>query len=148
MSRADIPTVRRPARGRLEVHIPWREGGNRKLIKRVCGRSTRPEWDRERKRWLIARSHFSALIQALAAEFDEVRVVTVHRDCERCDTRCQKALGDECVCSCQGLFHGGTNSYTRDWRLVGTTTLLGTGWSESTWVVRVGKAGAGRRRVA
>jgi hypothetical protein len=45
VSRLDIPEVCRSAEGHLEVWIPWRDGGNRKLIKSVCGSLTRPEWD-------------------------------------------------------------------------------------------------------
>lgn len=135
MSRTHIPVVRRPARGRLEVHIPWREGGNRRLIKRICGTLTRPEWDGDRKRWMIARAHFTPLIEALKAEYGQVRVITAHCDAERCDVRCQKAEGAECVCSCGGQYHGGDNTYTRGWRLVGTTALFKTGWTEREWIV-------------
>ena len=108
MSRTDdIPVVRRPAQGRLEVHIPWREGGNRKVIKRICGTLTRPQWYGDRKRWVIARAHFALLIGALKAEYGQVRVITAHCDAEGCDARCQKAEGAECVCSCGGQYHGG-----------------------------------------
>ena len=135
MSRTVIPVVRRPAQGRLEVHIPWREGGNRRVIKRICGPLTRPVWDGDRKRWMIARAHFTPLIGALKAEYGQVRVITAHCDAERCDVRCQKAEGAECVCSCGGRYHGGDNTYTRGWRLVGTTSLRRYGWTEWEWIV-------------
>ena len=135
MSRTDTPIVRRPAQGRLEVHIPWREGGNRRVIKRICGPLTRPQWDGDRKRWMIAWAHFTPLIGALKAEYGQVRVITAHCDAEKCDTRCQEARGDDCVCSCGGRFHGGTGSYTRGWILVGTTSLRRYGWTEREWIV-------------
>jgi hypothetical protein len=62
-------------------------------------------------------------------------VITVHCDTEKCDTRCREAEGAECVCSCGGQYHGGDNTYTRGWRLVGTTTLFKTGWTEREWIV-------------
>ena len=142
MNRADTPEVRRPAEGRLEVWIPWQPGGNRTLIKSACGSLTRPERDGQRKRWLIARTHFMALIEALKARYGQVRVITAHCDTEKCDTRCQEARGDDCVCSCGGRFHGGTDGYTRRWILVGTTSLRRYGWSEREWLVTKGMTAA------
>ena len=91
---------------------------------------------------MVARAHFLPLIEALKAEFGQVRVITRHCDTEKCDTRCQEAEGPDCTCSCGGTFHGGSNTYTRSWRLVGTTTLLGTGWTEWEWVVSEGMSAA------
>lgn len=143
MRRMDnIPVVRRPAQGRLEVHIPWREGGNRKVIKRICGTLTRPQWDGDRKRWMIARAHFTPLIGALKAEYGQVRVITAHCDAEGCDARCLQARGIECVCSCGGRNHGGLNSYTAGWRLVGTVASGETEWSEWRWIVSEGMSAA------
>ncbi len=142
MNAQDIPEVRRPAEGRLRVYIPWRDGGNRKLIKSVCGARSRPEWDGQARRWLIARAHFMPLIEALKARFGQVRVITAHCDTEKCDIRCQEARGDDCVCSCGGSFHGGADSYTRRWILVGTTSLRRYGWSEREWLVTEGMSAA------
>lgn len=138
MNRTDLPEIRRPAQGRLEVWIPWRETGNRALIKSVCGSLTRPEWDCQAKRWLIARGHFVALIEALKAEFGQVRVITWHCNAERCDIRCLEAKGPDCQCSCGGRNHGGLNSYARGWRLSGTVATVERGWSEWVWVASAG----------
>ena len=136
MSRTDdISVVRRPTQGRLEVHIPWREGGNRKVIKRICGTLTRPQWDGDRKRWVIARAHFTPLIGALKAEYGQVRVITAHCDAEKCDTRCREAEGAECVCSCGGQYHGGDEPPPAAGASVGTTALFRTGWTEREWIV-------------
>ena len=141
MNRTNIPEVRRPAEGRLRVIIPWREGGNRTLVKSVCGSLTRPEWDGMNKTWLIARSHFLSLIEALKAEFGQVKVITWHCDAERCGERCQRARGDECTCSCGGVNHGilgVTSGYRRRWRLAGTAAATEQGWSEWVWIASAG----------
>ena len=62
-------------------------------------------------------------------------MITAHCDAEKCDTRCQEAQGDDCMCSCGGRFHGGTASYTRRWILIGTTSLRRYGWTEREWIV-------------
>jgi hypothetical protein len=48
------------------------------------------------------------------------------RQSERCDTRCQRARGDECTCSCLGENHRGA-AYWRNWIEVGETTLVASG---------------------
>ena len=91
MNRTDIPEIRRPREGRLQVAIPLHPGGNRPLIMSACGPRSRPGWDRRRGCWLVPRSRFTALIEVLAARYGRVRVITVHREAERCDLRCQQA---------------------------------------------------------
>ena len=93
----------------------------------ACG--TAPAWHPD------TTGHFLPLIEALKTRFGQVRVITVHCDTEKCDTRCREAEGAECVCSCGGQYHGGDNTYTRGWRLVGTTALFRTGWTEREWIV-------------
>jgi hypothetical protein len=141
MNRTNIPEIRRPAEGRLRVAIPWRPGGNRSLIRSVCGHSTRPEWDGRTQRWMVARRYFLPLVEALVAQYGRVRVVTWHLDGERCGERCQLARGAECRCSCGGLNHGirsGLDGYARDWRLVGTVASGETGWTEWRWIASDG----------
>ena len=145
MNRINIPEVCRPAEGRLRVIIPWREGGNRTLIKSVCGSLTRPEWDGMNKTWLIARSHFLPLIEALQSEFGQVKVITWHCDAERCGERCQRARGDECTCSCGGVNHGilgVPRGHRRGWRLSGTAAATEQGWSEWAWIAFAGMSAA------
>src|SRR5260370_24251603 len=123
MNRTDIPEVRKRAEGRLHVILPWRPCGSRAFLKSVCGLRTRPEWDGQAKRWMVARAHFLPLIEALKSRFGRVRVVTAHCDAERCDVRCQKAEGAECRCSCGGQDHGGGNTYNPGWDLGSNTPL-------------------------
>lgn len=144
MNRTDIPEIRRPREGRLQVMIPWCPGGNRALLGSVCGSRSRLEWDGTSKRWLVARAYFAAVIETLKTRFGEVRVITWHRDAERCDVRCQKAKGFECTCSCGGRCHAGENAYARGWRLVSDTQLWATGWTERVWIVSAGGAEAQR----
>ena len=141
MNGTNIPEVRRPAEGRLRVTIPWREGGNRKLIRSVCGPRARPEWDARARRWLIARIPFLPLIEALQSEFGQVKAITWHCDVERCGERCQRAHGDECTCSCGGVNHGilgVLSGHRRGWRLAGTAAATEQGWSEWVWIASAG----------
>jgi len=142
MSRADIPEVRRPAEGRMQIATPWRPGGSRVVIKAACGARNRPEWDGRRKCWLVPRRYLLPVIEALQAMYGQVRVVTCHRDADRCDIRCLQARGTECVCSCGGRNHGGLNSYTAGWRPVGTVAPGETKWSEWRWIVSEGMSAA------
>lgn len=59
----------------------------------------------------------------LAERFGVVHVYLDYLENQRCDTRCQQALGDDCVCRCAGQYHGGA-SYQQAWTQVGETTLI------------------------
>jgi hypothetical protein len=134
----NLPEVRRPAEGRLQVAIPWRPGGNRSLIRSACGPSARPEWDGRSERWLVARRYFLPLIVALVARYGLVRVITWHLDDQRCGERCQCARGPECRCACGGMNHGirsGMGGYARGWYPEGTVASGESGWTERRWVV-------------
>lgn len=143
MSRIVIPVVRRPREGRLEVEIPWRSGGSRGLIMRICGGGTRPAWDRRAGCWLVARAYFLRLVRGLAERYGRVLVITVQCNLTKCDRRCQRARDTECRCSCGGDNHG--RAYTRGWQLAGEQVIWGTEWSEWHWVVARDSLAQGRR---
>lgn len=130
-ARLEIPTS-----GRIALRIPFAPA-NRYWIKEVCGIRSRPEWIREAmpysetlNYWSIARAQQEVVIHACAERFGSVTVVRQVSERTICDTRCVDAVGVDCVCSCGGLNHGGSEaSYAR----VGTTTLVQRG--ESSWRV-------------
>lgn len=122
-----LPEVRRPVTGRIRVKMPydpantsanprWLKGhlGARIQVQHVGGGS-----------WAINRDHLRRVVVGLAERFGHVHVHLDYLEHRKCDTRCVKALGDDCVCQCGGENHGGAD-YQRDWQLVGETTLVGT----------------------
>lgn len=86
----------------------------------------RPRWNGEVRpaRWEIARPHLRSLVEAMALKFGEIDLYLEFSVRQQCDTRCQAAQGDDCVCSCMGENHGGA-AYWRRWTHVGDTTLVG-----------------------
>lgn len=111
----------RPVSGRLVIKMPYSKD-NRDWLKATLGRRIRPDWNKETKRWEIARAHFGPVVEALANKLGRVDVYMDFRQSERCDTRCQKAKSRECTCSCLGKHHG--DGITRDWKLVNDSTLI------------------------
>lgn len=107
---------------RLHLRLPYHPD-NRSLIHQVLGSRIRPDWNKEHRRWEIARNHLMPLAHALAAEYGAVDVVLEFNTAERCDTRCQTAEGDDCECSCLGTRHGG-GLWGGGWMQVGDTTLI------------------------
>jgi hypothetical protein len=136
-----LPWVRRNYdETRLWVWMPYQDGSNRRWILEELGARVRPDWNREAKRWEIARPHLATITAALAERFGEVDVYLEFSTTERCDWRCEQADGDDCTCSCMGDNHGGS-AYWRRWRLVGDTTLVDVGRKVRHYQVRRG-AGA------
>ncbi|MGW7296072.1 hypothetical protein ACWGIB_27265 [Streptomyces xiamenensis] len=85
---------------------------------------TRPEWNTTAKRWEIARPHLKTVVSALIDRFEEADVYLEFSTTERCDKRCEEAVGDDCTCSCMGENHGGA-AYWERWQLVDGDTLVG-----------------------
>ncbi|MGY3684967.1 hypothetical protein ACVWXU_008590 [Streptomyces sp. TE33382] len=85
----------------------------------------RPIWtpDAEPARWETARPHLRTLIETMALKFGEIDVFLQFSIRERCDTRCQNAEHDDCICRCIGENHGGA-AYWRGWTQVGDATLV------------------------
>lgn len=116
--------ILRPVEGRLHVILPY-AADNRKWIKSVIGNNARPTWDKENKRWRIARAHYAKLIQEGTRRYGKVRVQYKHRAVTICDESCQWANGDAsgCECRCAGQYHG-TRGQGQNWIAKGLTTLV------------------------
>jgi hypothetical protein len=97
-----------------------------KWVKEEFGR--RASWNPEKTGWTISATRCTQVLRRLLSKFDEV---TVYRKKvigrKKCDTRCVEAIGDECVCSCNGFNHQGK---LQGYKLVGETTLIGSGNTE------------------
>lgn len=133
----------RPVSGRLIIKMPYSKT-NRAWLKETLGSRIRPDWNGETKRWEIARNHFGPVVEALANKLGRVDVYMDFRQSERCDIRCQRARSRECTCSCLGKHHG--DGITRDWKLVGDSTLvLSNGEMRRHIVVLRGSTLKGRR---
>lgn len=92
--------------GSVLTKMPYDGGSNRGWLHEHLGHRIQPE-HRGKGVWAIARPHLRYLVEGLAERFGHVDVVLDFRQSERCDTRCQRARGDECTCSCLGENHRG-----------------------------------------
>jgi hypothetical protein len=117
----------RSIEGEMELRLPF-SPNNRRMIKRIIGQSSKLDWDRDRKTWLIARNHFRKLCTGIPDTMGlrlSVLLYVKASETEVCDTRCVEAVGTECECTCRGDHHGGLNFLMEDgWRLVSETTLI------------------------
>lgn len=114
----------RPATtGRLVMKTPYRPDNRAWIHETLDSRRVRPEWNKERKRWEVARNHFRPMVLAMIERFGVVDVILDSRSTERCDTRCREALGEECECECLGVYHGGLG-WLGDWVQVAEHTLV------------------------
>jgi hypothetical protein len=104
-----------PAGGRIVLALPYAKG-TRFLLREVCGPGTRPEFDRARKAWLVARPHFRKVVEALALRYGTVPVTTDHTVRHACDSKCWDAKGGECECHCLGDNYGG--GFPRGWHSI------------------------------
>lgn len=116
------PQVFRPVSGRIQVRLPY-SNDNRQWLKDALGAGIRPTWEKEKRYWTLARGHLVVLVQELVERYGVVEVALDYSTSEQCDTRCQKAQGLDCTCSCLGANHGGAQGIQR-WTQVGETTLV------------------------
>lgn len=96
---------------RASVELPWRgsPSANFEWLKEACGARTRPIFDRESKRFLVARPHVSHVIDALVDEYDQVLVVQYGDTASTCVEQCWNAKAEtvaDCECGCAGANHG------------------------------------------
>ncbi len=97
---------------RVAVKMPFDGAGGRKnraFLLSVMGERARPQWNRSRGAWEVARNHFGPLVRALADHYGSVAVTAAHSNLEKCTTQCQAANPEtwiECTCVCGGLRHG------------------------------------------
>jgi hypothetical protein len=110
------------AGGRIAVAVPYSKG-TRLWLREVCGPGTRPEFDRERKVWTVARPHFRRIVEALASRYGVVDVYVDHTVRSTCGKLCREAEGDDCTCSCLGDNHG-AHSWRREWHQVDEHWLI------------------------
>lgn len=113
--------VWRPVQGRLIIKMPFARD-NRQWLKNTLGSRIRPDWNKELKRWEIARNHFGPVVEALANRLGEIDVYVDFRQAERCDTRCRNARSRECTCSCLGRHHG--RGVTYGWKIASDNNLM------------------------
>lgn len=107
-------TVYRPVSGRLRLRLNGASADFWSWLKdhRV---------KKDGRAYTLPQTHFRAVIAEAAREGD-VTVITDRRiGTARCDTRCVKAVGDDCDCSCGGANHGGSIAGYVE---VGETTLV------------------------
>lgn len=122
---------------RFWAWMPYGDGTNRAWILGELGQRIRPDWNKQQRRWEIAREHLWVLTEAMADRFGEVDLYMEFSNTERCDARCENAVStdvSECVCSCGGDYHGGRGE-RRDWKLSGATTLISTGDTKERHIV-------------
>ncbi|MEV5819379.1 hypothetical protein AB0L22_09400 [Micromonospora haikouensis] len=118
------PNIYRPLKpDRLRLWMPCQGGSNRSWLHATLGERIQPIYDKPTARWLIARNHFTLLVENLLDRFGQVDVFVEFSVTERCDSRCQGAEGDDCQCSCLGEYHGG-GIWAGGWIQVGETTLV------------------------
>ena len=128
-----------PTQGRIAIWLPYAEG-TRAWLRKVCGPGTRPEFDRERKAWLVARPHFRKVVDALARRCGTVLVITDHTVRHACGSRCWNAEGDECECECLGDNHGG--GLHLGWHQVGADMAIRNERVRRHWRVTAADVGA------
>nr|WP_176704856.1 hypothetical protein [Arthrobacter sp.]AXV46242.1 hypothetical protein pA2H2_p09 [Arthrobacter sp.] len=99
------------------------------MFKNAAGRMARPTWEPAGGNqpgwpgyWTISREHLTEVAEEIAIRDGLVEIEMHYSDSVRCDTRCRKAVEDECTCSCEGKFHG--NAQHAAWLEVGETTLV------------------------
>ncbi len=112
-------SIRRPRAGRLEVRLPYAaDGENYRLLRHICGKRTRPEWSASARAFVVARSHFDALVRGLAIEYGAVAIRLEGFTRQVCTESCRTARSSVvfCVCSCGSLNH---NSGSTEGRVVG-----------------------------
>lgn len=123
----------RPLAGRIEVHGLRAPGAgqpsNKAMFRDAAGAAIRPTrvpapagqpfWQGF---WTISREHLTAVAEAIAIRDGRVEIEMHYSQTEKCDGRCQRAVGDDCTCSCEGKHHG--RAQHASWLEVGTTTLV------------------------
>jgi hypothetical protein len=144
VSGADVAIIR-PLKGRIKVVIPYQEPkyANRAWIKGVCGKQTHPEWNSTDKTWDISRSWFPVILDAMLRQYGPVHIYEDHSEIELCNLNCQQAHGEECTCSCGGIYHGWerADNARHNWILLSEDTqqLLGvSSISRYHWIHPVG----------
>jgi hypothetical protein len=123
----------RPLTGRIQVRglrAPrGDEPSNKSMFKNAAGAAIRPTWvDAAEGQpgwagyWVIARQHLTEVAESIAIRDGSVEIEMHYSPTEKCDLRCRKAEGDDCICACEGKHHG--KAQHASWLEVGETTLV------------------------
>jgi hypothetical protein len=96
------------------IAMPY-EKGTRRWLRNLCGSRAHVEWDKPSGKWVITRSHFRKVVEALSNRYGLVKVTQEFTDKVVCTASCQSAQStpDNCECSCGGDQHGG--GFPADW---------------------------------
>lgn len=114
-------TVGKPVEGRLRIAMPFDTMTRRKFL----DLGIRPVWAPRiggGGRWLVSRDRMPEVLHLLYQQHGPGTVIIRGHVSDRCDIRCQRARGHDCVCSCAGRHHGLFNESS--WLAVGETTLV------------------------
>lgn len=121
-------TVGKPVNGRLRIHMPYRNDTRRKFL----ALGIRPVWDAKHKQWRVSRERMQEVLHLLFTLYGPGLVIVRGHAQEQCDTRCQRAKGLDCVCSCAGAHHRAMNEDA--WTQVGATVLVRADVTESRFI--------------
>lgn len=105
------PSLILKPRERASISLPYRGNphANYDWLKQVCGDLTRPVYDRQSKRFQVARTHVGHVLEALVEEFSTVHVSIYGNTRTTCVERCWNAKLEaitDCECGCAGANHG------------------------------------------
>lgn len=123
---AGVPWLIRPINGKIELKIPYAPL-NRQWLKSGfgSGASLREKLNTSTNSWLVSRAHFRLAALAMADRCGQVQLYMHFKDTMRCNSSCQGAKKEECVCSCLGHGHGGGIAPTSGWEVRGSRILIG-----------------------
>lgn len=109
---------------------------NRKWLNANAGRDPEVRFNNITKTWLVKRSRFGRMIDALANEFGSVQVTQFGSSQTKCVPACwdegKPELAWQCVCSCAGSNHGSGHPLSKE---VAPGLSVDTDYTEHTYVV-------------
>ena len=86
------------------ARIPFAEGNMEWLRD---GRRLKPDWCAQFNAWEIPTAWFDSVIKLALRRHQEVYVIQLYREHQKCAPACWNAEGFHCECSCMGENHGG-----------------------------------------
>lgn len=111
----EIPVIYRTGKKEpMMLKLPYDPDNRQWLRQDKTGRH--PVWNSKYKCWLLPRTRFDEMVEALLDRFHRTYVIQPYREKEICAPACWNAKGFTCECSCMGANHGRGNA--------------GTGWFE------------------
>jgi hypothetical protein len=127
-----LPVIYRQGAGSsILVKLPYWEGNFDWL--RAENRH-KPKWDLKFKCWKTPLSWFDDLVEKTLKKFDQVYVIQLYREHQKCAPACWNAQGYHCECSCMGANHG-TGHPSGRWTEVAETFAFQ--WGERRYACRL-----------